>query len=93
MQGFQWDEAKAASNLAKHGVGFDEAISAFLDPLALSYFDAAHSAQEDRWITIGFSEAARLLLVVSTERDAAVRVISARRATPGERQIYERHNR
>ena len=53
MQGFEWDESKAASNLAKPSVGFEEAVSALLDPLALTVFDTAHSGAEDRWLTIG----------------------------------------
>jgi uncharacterized DUF497 family protein len=93
VEGFEWDEGKAASNLAKHGVAFDEAASALLDPLALTVSDTAHSTMEERWLTIGYSQASRLLLVVSTERESATRIISARKATSGERQIYEQHNR
>jgi uncharacterized DUF497 family protein len=93
VDGFEWDEAKASSNLEKHGVGFAEAASALLDPLALTVFDTAHSVTEDRWLTIGYSQALRLLLVISTDRDSATRIISARKATSGERQIYEQHNR
>ena len=93
MNGFEWDDGKSAGNLAKHGVSFDEAASALLDPLALTVFDTAHSVSEDRWLTIGYSQALRLLLVVSTDRDLATRIISARKATAGERQIYEQHKR
>lgn len=93
MQDFDWDEAKAAINRAKHGVSFDEAASALLDPQALTVFDTAHSSAEDRCLTIGFSQALRWLLVVSTDRESATRIISARKATSGERQTYERHNR
>lgn len=93
MEGFEWDAAKAASNVAKHGVSFEEAATALLDPLALTVFDTSHSGLEDRWLTIGYSEALRLLLIVSTERDGGTRIISARRATSGERQTYEQHNR
>lgn len=94
QEGFEWDDDKQSVNLAKHGVSFDEAASALLDPLALTVFDNTHSTSEDRWLTIGYSEAFRLLLlVVSTEREAATRIISARKATSGERQTYEQHNR
>lgn len=88
---FEWDEVKAASNFAKHGVSFDEAASALLDPVALTVFDTTHSGAEDRWLTIGSTQAFRLLLEVSTERDTATRIISARKATSGERQTYEQH--
>ena len=93
QEGFEWDDSKASVNLDKHGVSFDEAASALLDPLALTVFDSTHSPSEDRWLTIGYSEALRLLLVVSTEREAATRIISARKATSGERQTYEQHKR
>jgi uncharacterized protein len=93
MPAFEWDDGKAASNVAKHGIGFDEAATALLDPLALTVFDTTHSALEDRWLTIGFSQALRLLLVVSTERDESTRIISARKANSAERQTYEQHNR
>ena len=93
MQGFEWDESKAASNLVKHLVAFDEAVGALLDPLALTVFDTAPSGIEDRWLTIGYSHALRLLLVVTTERESGTPIISARSATSGERQTYERHNR
>lgn len=93
MPEFEWDAGKAASNLAKHGVSFEEAASALLDPLALTVFDTAHSVSENRWLTVGYSQAWRVLLVVSTDGEASTRIISARKATLGERQIYERHNR
>ena len=92
MRDFEWDDDKAASNLRKHGVGFDEASTALLDPLALTVFDDTHSVTEDRWLTIGLSMASRLLLVVSTERDQQARIISARKANASERQIYEQQH-
>ncbi|MDP2793938.1 MAG: BrnT family toxin [Sulfurisoma sp.] len=52
---FEWDPAKAASNLQKHGVTFDMAATIFLDPLALTVFDAAHGQAEERWLTIGMA--------------------------------------
>ena len=93
MQGFEWDPDKAQGNLDKHDVGFDEAVTALLDPMSLTVFDCTHSVAEDRWLTIGYSQALRLLLVVTTERDKATRIISARKANPNERKIYEQHNR
>ena len=92
MEGFEWDQDKARSNLEKHDVGFEEAASVLLDPNSLTVFDNAHSVDEDRWLTIGYSQALRLLLVVTTEREPATRIISARKATLGERTIYEQHN-
>ncbi|RMW98618.1 BrnT family toxin [Allofranklinella schreckenbergeri] len=93
MSAFEWDEAKVGLNLRKHGVAFAEAATVFEDPLALSFFDDAHSMAEERWITIGYSASSRMLLVVSTERQEAIRIISARKATLEERKSYEWHNR
>lgn len=87
---FEWDEEKAHSNLTKHGVGFEEACSVFLD---LDYLLLADSDLPDRFIALGYSEVARLLFVVHVERGARVRIISARRATHRERSIYEERRR
>ena len=86
---FEWDPRKAESNLRKHGVSFDEAASAFLDRLALSGPDPEHSAVESRYITFGMSRLGRLLAVSHTYRPAAIRIITARRMTRGERKLYE----
>lgn len=86
---FEWDEDKAAANLAKHGVSFDEALTTFDDPLAAIFDDAGHSAGESREILIGHSSRHRLVLVCFTERSERVRIISARPATRTERQDYE----
>jgi uncharacterized DUF497 family protein len=86
---FEWDEAKAAQNLTKHGVGFTEAATVFGDPVALTFFDPDHSIDENRFITIGISAAGRLLMLAHTDRDERVRIISARAVTRGERRIYE----
>ena len=86
---FEWDEAKAAGNLLKHGVGFDEAITVFGDPQALTIFDEEHSDREDRYIDLGRSSSGRVLVVVYTERGESIRVISFRKATPTERRQYE----
>jgi uncharacterized DUF497 family protein len=84
---FVWDRRKAAANLRKHGVSFDEASTAFDDPLGAYYPDALH---EDRFIFIGQSEQRRLLYVVHAEVHAdAIRIISARKATKHEKARYE----
>jgi hypothetical protein len=86
---FEWDAAKATRNLRKRRVSFEEASSVFYDPLAVTGGDPDHSGGEQRWVTFGMSSAGRLLVVSHTERDDAVRMISARLATPTERRIYE----
>lgn len=89
MMKFEWDAAKAASNVRKHGVSFDEAGSVFLDRLAVSGPDPDHSIEESRYITFGMSRLGRLLAVSHTYRPGAIRIISARRVTRAERKIYE----
>lgn len=89
-----WDLAKALSNLAKHGVSFDQAATVLLDPLALTVFDAEHSQAEERWFTLGTASEGKLLAVSHTYQPASalqvkVRIISAREATRRERQQYE----
>ena len=86
---FEWDDAKAASNLQKHGVSFDEALSVFGDELALTFSDSDHSEFKDRSRTYGISNKTRLLVVIHTERRSGIRIISARRATRYEKSIYE----
>jgi uncharacterized DUF497 family protein len=86
---FEWDPAKAAENLKKHGVSFDEAASVFGDPLALTFEDPDHSASEERLITFGESIQRRLLVISHIPRPSRIRIISARRITRRERKIYE----
>ena len=86
---FEWDDQKASSNLQKHGVSFDEAVSVFGDARALTFADADHSDVEDRSRTYGVSNKTRLLVVVHTERRNGIRIISARKATRYEKSIYE----
>lgn len=86
---FEWDPGKAASNLSKHGITFEEAASVFSDPLAITFPDPHHSVGELRQLTFGMSYAERLLVVISTERPGGLRIISARKATRHERGIYE----
>lgn len=86
---FEWDPRKAAANLRKHGISFEEATTALRDDLALTGRDPDHSTGEARYITFGVSSQGRLLVVSHTERAGLVRVISARTATKSERKIYE----
>lgn len=89
MLKFEWDDAKAQANLAKHGVSFEEAASVFGDPLTLTFPDPDHSIGERRWLTFGVSQTGRVLVVVHTDRGRSIRIISARKATRHERGIYE----
>ena len=86
---FEWDPKKAASNLAKHGVSFDEGASAFRDPLSLTISDPDHSEDENRYLLLGQSSDGRLVVVSHTERGARIRIIGARLAEPRERRDYE----
>lgn len=86
---FEWDRRKVRLNLAKHGVTFEEATRAFVDPLAKIFEDVDHSVAEHREILIGHSDPARLLVVCFVEKPTGVRLISARPATPRERYDYE----
>jgi uncharacterized DUF497 family protein len=86
---FEWDTAKAESNLAKHGVSFAEAMTVFADPLEVTISDPDHSESEFRFVSVARSESGRLLVVSYTEREGRIRLISAREATPQERRSYE----
>jgi uncharacterized protein len=86
---FDWDENKAASNLFKHGVSFDEAKTVFDDPLYVDFYDPAHSDDEERYLIVGESNQRRLLIVSYTERVRLIRLISAREVTRTEREVYE----
>jgi len=86
---FEWDPGKARRNLRKHGVSFDEAVTAFYDPLSATFDDPDHSIGEQRYITVGFSSQNRLLIVGHTERGEVVLIISARLATAHERKRHE----
>ena len=85
----EWDPEKAASNLTKHGVDFHEAGTVLDDPLSTTFPDPVHSVDEQRYLTIGSSVSGRILVVAHTERGEAVRLISARAATPTELRFYE----
>ncbi|MDP4027499.1 MAG: BrnT family toxin [Gallionella sp.] len=86
---FEWDSRKAASNLKKHGVSFDEATTAFCDPLSLLMDDPKHSEDEQRFLVMGLSVQHRLLVVSFAERPPRTRIISARLAARHERKQYE----
>ena len=93
MPEFEWDPAKAASNLAKHGVSFEEAATSFDDLLGGILDDPRHSVDEDRYILLAMSDRGRLLATMFTERGDVIRLISARRATRAERRSYEERSR
>lgn len=88
---FEWDENKARANLKKHGVSFEEAQTVFYDENALLIDDPDHSEDEDRFIILGLSAGARLLVVCHCYRESetVIRIISARKATRKETQYYE----
>ena len=91
---FEWDAAKAVSNLRKHKVSFEQAATVFKDRLAMTVYDEAHSLTEERWFTLGMDNFGRLLAVSHTFQEIAnnisrVRIISARLATKQEQDYYE----
>lgn len=86
---FEWDANKARENARKHGVTFEEALTIFYDELVATMVDSRHSADEDRYISIGTSVRQRLLVVVHTERGDRTRILSSRPATALERRQYE----
>lgn len=89
---FEYDPAKATSNLKKHGVSFSEAMTVFDDPLASTLPDDQHSLDESRYITLGMSSRQRILFVVYTETTSGIRLIGARSATAAEVAQYEESN-
>jgi len=86
---FEWDPRKAATNLSKHGVSFEEAATVFGDPLGRFVADPRHSSEEERLVLLGSSREERLLAVMFVDRRETIRIISARRATRRERRDYE----
>lgn len=87
---FEWDERKAAANLAKHGISFEEAKSVFYDEHALLIDDPDHSGEEDRFVLLGLSSALKLLVVCHCYRgeNEVIRIISARKALAKEAKFY-----
>ncbi len=86
---FRWDKVKASLNLKKHGISFEEASSAFGDPLSVTVQDIEHSLAERRYILLGETMSRKLIVVAHTERASTIRIISARMATKRERREYE----
>ncbi len=86
---FSWDPDKADANERKHGVSFDEASTAFGDPLSVTIPDPDHSLNEARYLLIGLTDRQRLVVVAHTEQAGEIRLINARLATPRERRAYE----
>ena len=86
---FEWDKNKEKQNIKKHNISFDEAVTVFYDPLSATFHDPDHSIEEDRFITVGYSSQGRLFIVSHTEREEAIRIISARPATISERKRHE----
>jgi len=88
---FEWDVPKASANLKKHQVSFDEARSVFFDEFGVQFFDADHSSEEERFLMLGMSSGAKLLIVCHCEREhgAVIRIISARKATKRESAFYQ----
>jgi len=86
---FQWDPRKARANERKHGISFEEASSAFGDPLSITIYDPDHSRNEKRYILVGETSNRRLVIISHTEDGDMIRIISARLATKRERKAYE----
>ena len=85
----EWDPRKAELNLKKHGVAFEEAATALSDPIAVTGAGPDHSDYEERYVTFGVSARNRLIVVSHTEEGETIRLISARKASKGERKLYE----
>jgi hypothetical protein len=86
---FEWDDNKNQTNIKKHDIDFETAIRIFADENRIDLYDEEHSAYEERYLTIGIVDTVTVLVTVSyTERDEALRIISARRATREERRMY-----
>jgi len=90
---FEWDTEKARRNLRKHNVSFREGMMVFNDIFAITFDDDAHSRHERRFLTLGISDLERVLVVSHTLVGEKVRLISARKATKRERELYEKENR
>ncbi len=92
MLRFEWDTAKAKTNVSKHGISFEEAKSVFYDDAAIEFYDDEHSDWEDRFLMLGFSAKRRILLICHCyrENDHVIRIISARKATKQEASNYHR---
>jgi uncharacterized protein len=85
---FQWDPEKSRINRNKHGISFDEAATAFGDPIAITIDDVDHSDAEDRYVTIGSTRRHIVVIICHTDRAGFIRIISARKANKHEREQY-----
>ena len=85
---YEWESDKAKLNFRKHHIRFEEARTVFSDPMFVTVVDEEHSVDEDRYITIGFSNQNRLILVAHTDQEGVIRIISARKATKSEQKFY-----
>jgi uncharacterized DUF497 family protein len=86
---FEWDESKEKTNMRKHNVGFDEGKTIFNDPFLLTFPDMDNSDDEERYVSIGLSDRDRILVLIHTDRQGRIRIISCRKATTRERRYYE----
>ncbi|MEK7359123.1 MAG: BrnT family toxin [Planctomycetota bacterium] len=89
---FEWHDEKAKKNLKKHKISFEEAKTVFNDPFLMTFPDPHHSENEQRYLNMGVSSKGKILIVIHTERERNIRIISCRKATPNERKIYEKRN-
>jgi uncharacterized DUF497 family protein len=87
---FEWDRRKAVLNIKKHGVSFEDAATAFGDPLSVTIHDPKHSDDEDRFLLLGETQDKKLVVVAHTDRKDTIRLINARPATRQERKDYEK---
>ena len=86
---FEWDKKKADQNIRKHGISLEEAATVFGDPFSITIYDPLHSQDENRFVILGTSNKNRVLVVIHTDRQDRIRIISARKATKKERKQYE----
>lgn len=93
MLNFEWHTEKALKNIKRHNITFEEASTAFSDPLSLTINDPLHSDDEQRLVLMGKSYKNRLLVVIHTERGDNIRIISARKTTRKEKEYYESNNK
>ena len=89
MLQFEWDPDKAVRNFEKHGVSFQDAATVFGDKLSYTFDDPDHSDEELRFLTVGFSQTGKLLIIAHADRNDKVRIISAREVTKRERRFFE----
>jgi hypothetical protein len=87
---FEWDKRKAVLNIKKHGVSFEDAATAFGDPLSVTIHDPKHSDDEERFLFLGETQGKKLVVVAHTDRKDTIRLINARPATRQEREDYEK---